>query len=139
MAKSLLDLAESLEKRAKTIQAETSALAVKAATALVSYLAWRTPVDTSTALSNWQVNLNNPATSFINAYAFGDRGSTQGASAQATIAAAQRVLTQKKPGEPIYIVNNAPYIADLNRGSSKQAPPGFVEGGVMIARAELRK
>lgn len=139
MAKTLLDLAIRLEAKAKSINVIASDKAVAVALKIVETLAYRTPVDTSTALSNWQVSLNAPKTAFINAYHPGYLGYTLIASAQATIQAAQAALAQKKPGQTIYIANNAPYIRDLNAGTSKQAPAGFVEASVLIARKSLRK
>src|SRR5690242_4605976 len=39
----------------------------------------------------------------------------------------------------IYIVNNVPYIRDLNNGTSAQAPAGFIESAVAAGRAEVEK
>lgn len=134
----LLDLARRMEAKAKEVDKIASDKAVAVALKIVETLAYRTPVDTSTALSNWQVSLDSPKTSFINAYHPGYLGYTLIASAQATIQAAQAALAQKKPGQIIYISNNTPYIRGLNSGTSKQAPAGFVEASVLIARKSLR-
>ncbi len=61
MAKSLLDLANSLERKATAIEEAASQTAVDAALTIVGDLAYKTPVDTSQALSNWQVTLDAPA------------------------------------------------------------------------------
>jgi hypothetical protein len=138
MAKGLLDLATSLEKKAKAIDEAASKLAVDTALTIVGDLAYKTPVDTSQALSNWQVSLGSPVDSKIPPYYPGEGGSTRNSSAQSTIDAAKNALKQKRPGVTIYISNVLPYIRRLNDGYSKQAPAGFVERAVLIGR-KMRK
>lgn len=41
-------------------------------------------------------------------------------------------------GQTIYIINDVPYISLLNKGSSQQAPAGFVDKALMRARATFR-
>ena len=65
MAKGLLDLAASLEKKAKAIDEAASKLAVDTALTIVGDLAFKTPVDTSQALSNWIVTLETPSSDKI--------------------------------------------------------------------------
>lgn len=89
-------------------------------------LVYVTPVDTSEALSNWQVNLGNPAADNLPPYYVGTRGSTQGASAQQAIEEADAELAFKKPGQRLFISNLAPHIGKLDEGSSTQFPGGFV-------------
>lgn len=134
----LLDLANMMDEKLESIQEYASARAVSAAYAIVKRLAYSTPVDTSQALSNWQVSLNDPNNAFIRAHSPGFKGNTQGASAGMTVQLAVSILQNKTPGQPIYITNNAPYIGKLNSGSSSQAPAGFVEAAVLIARQLLR-
>lgn len=134
MARTLLDLAKSLEKRAVKIEEAVSKLAAETAILIVSDLVFVTPVDTSQALSNWQVSLNTPVSSPIGPYSPGFFGSTQGASAHATIRAAKAVLARKRPGDVIYISNVLDYIVDLNNGTSRQRPAGFVERSSIIGR-----
>ena len=137
MARNLLDLAKSLEDRAKSIDKKASDVAVKTALFLLDTLIFRTPVDTSQALSNWQVSLEAPIGSFIAPYVPGYLGYTMTASAAEAIRIGTANLANKKPGQTIYIVNNTPYIRGLNSGSSKQAPAGFVEASVMVARKTM--
>jgi len=139
MAKDLLALAETLEAKAKAIDEAASQTAVDTALAIVGDLAYKTPVDTSQALSNWQVTLDGPAASTIAPHFPGSQGSTYRASAAETIANAKTVLKNKKPGQAIYITNNLPYIKRLNDGYSAQAPAGFVERAVLIGRKMLSK
>lgn len=139
MAKDLFALADSLERKAAAIDKAASQTAVDTALAIVGDLAYKTPVDTSEALSNWQVTLDAPASGRISPHYPGEGGSTQRASAQETINRAKAVLANKKPGQPIYITNNAPYIKRLNDGYSGQQPAGFVERAVLIGRKMLSK
>lgn len=139
MAKDLLALAETLEAKAKAIDDAASQTAVDTALAIVGDLAYKTPVDTSQALSNWQVTLDSPAASTIAPHFPGSQGSTYRASAAETLANAKAVLQNKKPGQAIYITNNLPYIKRLNDGYSAQAPAGFVERAVLIGRKMLSK
>lgn len=139
MARNLNDLANSLEKRAASYEKRASDVAVKVATELLNSLLWRTPVDTSTALSNWQVSFDAPLGSFIQAYVPGYLGYTAAASITEAFNVGKSTLALKKPGQTIYISNNAPYIRDLENGTSKQSPPGaMVAGSMLIARKYLR-
>lgn len=139
MAKGLLDLAASMERKAKAIDAAASQLAVETAQTIVGDLAFKTPVDTSQALSNWIVTLDSPSDNKIKPHFPGEGGSTQKASAAETINQARKVLSGKRPGQKIYITNNLPYIKRLNEGYSKQAPAGFVERSVLIGRKMKKK
>lgn len=130
----LLDLAASLEKKAKAIDVAASQLAADTALTIVADLAYKTPVDTSQALSNWLVTLDAPSTEKVKPHYPGEGGSTQRASAAETINQARSILANKKPGQKIYITNNLPYIRRLNEGHSKQAPAGFVERSILIGR-----
>lgn len=96
-----------------------------------------TPVDTSKALSNWQVGLGTAVDDQIGPIVPGEKGSTQGASSAAALAIAAAVLAVKKAGETIYISNALPYIRRLNdEGYSKQSDH-FVERAVQAGRAYL--
>ncbi len=139
MGRSLLDLAESLENRVGAINEEANKVAIKAAITVIIDLAYQTPVDESKALSNWQVGLDSPVDSPIRPYYSGFFGSTQRASAEATIAAAKQVLEKKRPGQVIFISNVLPYINRLNDGYSGQTPAGFVERATLLGRKRVRK
>ena len=139
MPRNLLDLARNLEAKAKSIDKVASDKAVAVVDRIINVLAWSTPVDTSKAVSNWIVSIGAPNYMERAAYQPGYLGYTHAASATEMIAAARAMLKNKKPGEPLYITNNVDYIRKLNSGTSRQAPAGFVEAAVLIARKELRK
>lgn len=138
MSKTLADLALTMDKLAATLTLEGSRCAIEVAMVVGRDLAYKTPVDTSNALSNWQGSLNAPNLSEINPHLPGRKGSTKIRSANATIEALKDVLEDKKPGETIFISNAVPYIADLDRGTSTQEPAGFVERAKVIGRQKVK-
>lgn len=139
MAKTLMDLAKRMYAIAAEIPAANSKLAVKVALTVVGDLSYKTPVDTSKALSNWVVTLGGPNVGIIPPNFPGIKGSSQGASAAEALAKAKAILANKKPGQSIFITNNLPYIRRLNDGYSRQAPAGFVERAVLIGRKQVEK
>lgn len=139
MARNLNELAKSLEDRAKSLPLIANRLAMHVAQTIVNELATKTPVDTSKAISNWQVTLNAPATAEINAHFEGSKGSTYGASSAETIALCRMILKGKQPGQTIFITNNASYITELNMGTSMQAPAGFVQAAIYVGIKSIAK
>lgn len=136
--RTLRDLAKSMRKRAEGLDTLASDIAVEGAKAMLEELVEVTPVDTSTALSNWQVNLGNPAADEIPAHAAGRYGSTRGASAAKAIAEGLEELQYKKPGQPIFLSNLAPYIEDLDSGSSRQFAGGFIPRALIVFRLAVQ-
>lgn len=140
----LRTLARRLEKRANAMPEDANRVKIETAKAIVNDLIEVTPVDESTALSNWQVGVGEPVPTAIKAYVAGKKGSSEGVSEQAAKNAALAKLEAVKPGETIYLSNVLKYIRRLNDGSSGQAPAGFVERAVLLGRklvrgAKLRK
>lgn len=134
MAKSLLDLAKTLENKVMAIENKASELAIETAEIVITDLLESTPVDTANALSNWHISLNTPSSQSISPYSIFNRT----ASSKIALQKALEVLKNKKPGELIIIQNNEDYIGDLNDGSSSQAPAGFVQRAVLRGRNFLR-
>lgn len=88
-----------------------------------------TPVDTGRARANWTPTIGTPSTEY-------KKGSYDKSGSNA-ISEATNLTKSLKPGDDFYISNNAPYIGALNDGHSKQAPAGFVEKAVQVARSSL--
>lgn len=130
----LRDLAFQMKALADKLPTAGSELATRVAIEIVTALVRTTPVDTSEALSNWQVTLGSPGASRIPPYVKGKEGSTEEISAERTILEAVAILKTKQPGQSIWIQNVLPYIRVLNDGSSHQAPAGFVERAQLIGR-----
>lgn len=139
MSKSLLDLAVRLDKMQGKLTKAASDLAASVALGLVEELADVTPVDTSKAISNWQVGIVAPVASEREAYYIGSKGSTEDISEDATVINARRILKSKKPGQIIYVSNTAKYIRDLDGGSSLQEPAGFVHRACENARNVVKR
>lgn len=116
----LSELANYFDALPDEVEEETNEVAIEIALAVVERLAYSTPVDTSYALSNWVIQYT-PVQAPRGAHAEGEKGSTLTISARATVRAAQTALGAKQPGQTIYIGNAAPYIQDLEYGSSPQA------------------
>lgn len=125
-----MDLAD-LEKWCTALPARiddaANRLAVIVTTEMADDVIEHTPVDTSEAESNWQASLNVAPYLPLPAIYEGERGSTAAASAREALAHVKRTLKDKRPGEAAYLSNLAEHIVDLNDGTSKQEPAGFVE------------
>lgn len=130
----LKQLADRLDAYAAGLPKRSSDLAAKAADTILTDLVHVTPVDTSEAVSNWQIGLDTKPTAKLEPYFSGKKGSTGAQSAAAALEAGRNILHVKKPGQTIYISNVLPYIRLLNDGSSKQAPAGFIERAVLLGR-----
>ncbi len=92
---------------------------------ILAELVAATPIKTGHAAMNWVVSIGSP---------FTDEVWTAGP--QRT--GAREVLRYKFGDGTIYISNNAPYISDLNNGTSQQAPPLFVEACVDRAYVKVQ-
>lgn len=137
----LATLATRFRGIADKLPARVATIAVETATAVVRTLEAPppegTPVDTSQALSNWQVGLGSPIDAKIPPLVPGSKGSTQGESSAAAIAIAEQTLALKKPGETIYISNALPYIRRLNDEGYSPQSDHFVERAVLAGKAFL--
>lgn len=99
----------------------------------------RTPVDTGRARSNWQVSVDTPLLTNINAYAPGTKlGIGEAGNAQATIQAGSAIIDNAKPFGMIFISNGLPYINRLEHGWSGQAPAGMVRITLDQIQAQFR-
>lgn len=101
-----------------------------------------TPVDTGRARSNWFVSFGSPV--IRNEESPADQSASLGArKRQAT----QHAIDQGSPviaswrlgAGDIYVANGVPYIGDLDRGTSRQAPTGMVKQAVIAGRRVLKQ
>lgn len=104
----------------------------KAFLAMDQAVVMATPVDKSTARSNWLPNIDVALDDVIEAHAVGSKGSTGEVSGAAAMQAAANVAASYDGSvhRSLHLTNNLPYISELNGGSSRQAPALFVEAGV---------
>lgn len=133
---SLLQIVKMMDTAEIAVQQRSLELTKYVVLRMLEYLVAQTPVDTSKALSNWRVAVGGSGygAEAIPAYYVGVAGSTQQASARAAIEAAKAALRTARAGSPIAIINQVPYIGQLAAGSSAQAPAGWVEGALVVAR-----
>jgi hypothetical protein len=98
-----------------------------------------TPVDKGRARSNWLPGKNGPVSGEREAFVPGEKGSTGAQNAQAAMDAAAAVAATYDGGkdQSLHLTNNLPYIGELNRGSSRQAPALFVEAAVAAGAAAI--
>lgn len=72
-----------------------------------------TVIDTSKAVSNWQVSLDSPINIGIGAHVKGKGGETGSASITVAKTDARNELINKKVGQSIFIVNNSADVAEF--------------------------
>lgn len=97
-----------------------------------------TPVDTSKAISNWNVNIGKASAPVREPFFPGRRGSTRGESIRATIAKGDARIEKVKPGQEVHIANGVDYIKALNDGTISRQPGGFVEAALTVGRNKLK-
>lgn len=135
----LRDLATSMRKRAAVVETMGNTLSQAGTQAMLETLVEVTPVDTSAALSNWQVNLNNPPADELPPYFAGSHGSTRASSGQEALTEGTAEIERKKPGQTIFLSNMVPYITRLDEGSSSQFPGGFVPRALLVFRLAMQE
>ena len=129
-----------MKVHAEALQRNVNVLTRNTVRAIINHLARSTPVDTSEAVSNWQVTLGAPATGILPPYFEGEGGSTKSASAAAMLAANRAIIPKfyAVNGDVLFLTNNVRHLVFLNQGSSAQAPAGFVEAAVADGSAYVR-
>ena len=91
-----------------------------------------TPVDTGLARSNWQASAGTPILNEIPPYAPGSHlGRQETANMAGAMQQGLRAIAPVKPGVPIFIANSVFYLESLDKGTSSQAPAGFVAAAVL--------
>jgi len=101
----------------------------------------RTPVDTGRARGNWNIGVNAIDRSVDGETKDSSRkkgGKTKrraSGAAQKSIQGGQgKILGDFQAGDRLFITNALPYVPDLEKGSSKQAPQGMVA----VTKAEMK-
>lgn len=135
--KNLGDLAKSMAKLAVNLPIEVNRLSIACAETILFDLVKKTPVDTSNALSNWIVSLGSIYGREIPPHFYGSMGSTYNESSNMAYQLGKNALQEKFSGESIFISNSVDYIVDLNNGTSKQEPAGFVYRAYLLGKLEV--
>ena len=126
-AKTLGALARALRDAARDLPSDVNKIKQDTAKYAARRLVYETPVDTSLALSNWQVGLSVSKPDVWAAYFKGEGGLTQSISASTAYGAALLQIARSKYKIALVIYNNVTYINKLNAGSSQQADAGYVQ------------
>ena len=142
-ARTLTGLADRMLTRAANLPELGSIAKRTTASKVLERLVLETPVDTSRALSNWQVGTGTAITQEIEPYFPGRYGSTEVASSREAILVGEAILRFAREGEPIVLSNVVDYIYGLAYlGYSSQATGDWVkramQHGVRMAHVTLR-
>lgn len=111
-----------LDKVDKAVPEVVSGTVIRAANAVVDL----SPVDTGRFKANWQITANSPAAQSLNDY------DATGGDTKRYLARQAKAVAGSVGTKVIYITNRLDYAADLEYGSSKQAPAGIL--GVVAVR-----
>ena len=134
----LRDLEQGLKRLGERVVEAAAAVQTKVAANITSDVAVETPVDTSRAQSNWQLDEHKEGGRFFFDPPVSDvrHGNQRGPAFVKVVRDARRererldrtrALVKGNRVLPVYILNLTPYLDNLNRGSSPQAPAGFIE------------
>lgn len=126
-----------MDQMGKTLHGNAEKLVRKVALSVDATVVSATPVNTGRARSNWIAEIGSPSKEVRDAYVPGEAGSSAGANTQIALALARATIATYNSGDTLHLTNNLPYIAELNRGSSAQAPAGFVETAVLDGIAQV--
>lgn len=130
MAQPQIDIAAVVAALNRTVEQATTAIAIE----VTAELQQATPVDTGFARASWVPSIGVPSAEM--------GGTPQAPDAGAAETGLARVARFKLSDGRAYVSNNTRYIGILDRGSSRQAPAGFVrasiERGLQAAREVLR-
>lgn len=151
-ALSLGGLAVRLDEINRAVQKDINRLSVDIASNIAYEVAKRTPVDTAYARANWITSLKPtndvlmPYKAYPSRYRRNRRGNlgkggsfTERVNSWGVRNQAASALIRKEPEDDVYITNNTPYIGFLDKGTSKQAPAGFVGMGITAGVAAAVK
>ena len=130
----LSSLAKSMRSKAKAIPELANGIAIAAVSAGLKDMVEVTPVDTSEAESNWRIGVGSAPAGSLPPFFSGRFGSTRAVSAESALREGSAALQTKQPGQSVWLSNTAKHIGDLDRGTSKQFPGGFIPRASIIIR-----
>jgi len=125
------EFSTAIAKLEREIVSKKVEAAKKVAIMINNTLVLSTPVDTGRARANWQANLGSPV---------GTKVEAEDKSGQSTITKNNATILSGNPDSEIeiHLTNNLEYIIPLNNGHSQQAPAGFIEKAVQVARGAFK-
>lgn len=128
---------QALKRFAKKVELDGATVTKRVAFDLFTRVIQKTPVDTGRARASWTIAIGAPDLRIV------PEGQYD-ASLATAIAKANAVLgsygtTGRPILLPVYIANNLPYIQELEKGSSQQAPQGMLAVSLMEVTNSLNK
>lgn len=114
----------------KELTTITEKLVTKLALDIVAQLKQTTPVDTGWARANWLPTTGSPASPLSFPDTRLERSALVPSASGTQTALEANLLSYSLAKGSIFITNNVPYIEDLNMGTSKKAPSGFVQAAI---------
>lgn len=124
--------AQRMRKRGQSIEERAGKLIGDTLVGIAEGVIPHTPIKEGRARRNWQANKSAPLTTYLEAPLSPEEGERE------AISNARTVASTLKSGDAAHLTNNAPYISELNRGSSTQAPAMFVQTEVLKALERIR-
>ncbi len=126
----LIEFAGDMQAKADRLQKNAGEVLKEIATTIDEDIREHTPVDTGTARDNWHMTVGAPSAQFDP-----HAGLAKGA------AIAPHPIEDIHPNadDTVFIANNAPYIEQLEQGSSNQAPSGMAELAVEAAEYRIQR
>lgn len=125
----------SLDDFTRRVGLAPATVAKRVAFDLFGRIVRKTPVDTGRARASWNISVNHPNRSvvarmrtIVKRGTHTPKGLDRPSLQQAVSPSQNKSLfaLNVKPGDEIWITNNLPYIVELEKGHSKQAPAGMV-------------
>lgn len=123
----LSSLESQLEKEVKQIRVKNSNTVKEIALKVLDVATSLTVIDTSKAVSNWQVSLDYPQLDGLEAHVKGKGGSTGQESIRHTKSDAIEAIKDKKIGQSIFIINNAELVPEWSGSDAYVARANLVE------------
>jgi hypothetical protein len=117
-------------RRANAVLTNAPKATAKAAQAALDSLAANTPTLTTRARSNWVASIGSPDLS--------PRGFRSVAAVKAEGRSKLKALEADQEAHVANGGDKVPYLDQLNRGSSGQAPAGFVNGSILEAQEAIQ-
>ena len=133
---SLKILANRMKQLEQKLPQKLNKISKTVANATLKGLVQNTPVDTSQAVSNWQIGFGQANMSNLPPHFPGSGGSTKAQSSAETLFVGRINISGKRIGEELHISNGLDYIEDIDANSSK---PGFKAKGLAAGREALAK
>jgi hypothetical protein len=129
--------ADRLHKASSNIPGQTTKLILDVVGSVAKEVVLATPVKTGRARVNWQLGISEPVTTLKYWPAPSKPVSVESATQEAVGAIETALMAYRWP-RSFFFSNGLPYIEFLNNGSSDQAPAGFVERAMIIARERIQ-